>query len=287
MTDPRVRGGEGPRTAPILSGASAIDTATLERDENDVLTVRPSNGHRLAIDPPAAFRPRVVITMPIGGKAFHAAGRAYYWAESKRCDIVSHGEMASSAAQQTFNGLLAWALDRRDAGADDAPTHLAMIHSDVEPLKQHWLDILWGEMERLDLDMISSVIPIKEPEKVRTSTAIGAENDPFLVLRYVNNDDRPRLPETFVPKDVCNPGEVLLLNNGLLLIDLRKPWWDDFAFGVLTRIVRHHGRRIAQFASEDWLCARHVQARGGKVAATWAVPVKHHGESDWSSHEGL
>lgn len=225
--------------------------------------------------------PRVALVMPHYGDVSLGAARGFHFATSGGVEVVLNVESSGSATPHTFNGLLAVALDARDRGE---VTHLAMIHSDVEP-SGPWLDALWDAMRSHSADLVSAVVPIKEPgENPRTSTAIGSRDDPWRPLRYVRLGDRHALPTTFGPEHVCGDGEVLLANTGLFLADLRRPWWDDFAFEFRTRIARApDGRRLAQLAPEDWLLSRRLQQMGGRLLCTWCVPLTHRGLHDWSN----
>lgn len=185
--------------------------------------------------------------------------------------------VSSSVLPHTFNTLLGAALDARDRGE---VTHLAMAHSDIlaEP---GWLDGLWAEMQTTGADLVSAVVPIKEGS-TRTSTAIGLEADPWAVVRCLHLEDRADMPETFGPADVCGAGEVLLLNTGLFLADLRRPWWDDFAFTFHCRLSRQpDGTRVAESRPEDWELSRHLHAAGAKIRGTWKVRLSHEGLRRW------
>jgi hypothetical protein len=227
--------------------------------------------------------PRVALVMPHYGDISPGSAYGFYVGATRgMVELVASVRSSTSATPFCMNGLLAPALDARDRGE---VTHLAMLHADVEPKRDGWLDILWEEMKVHGADLMSAIVPIKEPARERTSTAIGAADDPWCPLRFVNNRDRGRLPETFGPEDVCGEGEVLLVNTGCFLADLRRPWWDDFAFEFHTRIIKRDGKRIAQLAPEDWLMSRHIQAAGGRVMATWAVDLAHHGAGVWPNSE--
>ncbi len=232
-----------------------------------------------------AFVPKVFVCMPRYSAVELGAAIAYCDCTNGSVQVVAHAEASSSATPHTFNLLLAQALDMRDQGLC---THFAMIHSDVKPKvtpEGRWLDILWREMEASGADLISAVIPIKEPARKRTSTAIGARDDNFCNLGYIANHHRGTLPTTFGPAETCKDGEVLVVNTGLFLADLRRSWWDNFAFEFRTKIDRRPTGRVALFAPEDWLLSRHIQANGGQVRATWAVQLDHHGEIDWPNYE--
>jgi hypothetical protein len=236
------------------------------------------------------FVPTVVVTMPRYGPHVHpAAMRSLYQATKGDCRVVSHLDVSQSICY-AFNIANANALDWRDQGlaAPDGtkvhPTHLAMIHADIEA-PPGWLDTLWHIMRERDLVAISSVSPIKDPvANPRTSTAFATKGETWFPCRYVYVNDRHTMPETFEPADVCKPGEELLINTGLMLLDLRWPGWDGFNWQLDSRIVKADGKRVVQMRSEDWMMSRHLAQHGAKYAATWAVPLRHFGEYAWASH---
>ena len=237
-----------------------------------------------------ATRPKVLLAMPYYGNIAMGAARGYFCPTRGGVDVIDLAGACHSILPNTFNYLFCTALDARDKGQ---VTHLCILHSDVCP-PIGWVDILWREMVAVGADVISAVVPIKDGSG-RTSTAIGALDNPWHPTRYVMLGDRANLPVTFTAEHACaSPNEVLLINTGCLLLDLRRPWWDvpaaggpggdGFAFEFRTRIVRAalDGpdaplRRAPQAIPEDWLMSRHVHAHGGTVAATWAVDLEHRG----------
>lgn len=226
-------------------------------------------------------KPRVALAMPFHAPTLHkgAAQGFYLWPSSgDNVEVVGLSDCVSSLLCQSFNTSLAKALDARDRGEID---YFALLHSDIEP-EPYWLDKLAGELARYQADVISAVIPIKEPaEDPRTSTAIGALDNPWYPARYVRRSDRDRLPETFGAADVCGPDEVLLINTGCMLIDLRDPFWDTFAFTIEDRITQVGGKRVAQVCPEDWRMSRQLHAAGLRYLATWSVKATHHGAAGW------
>jgi hypothetical protein len=199
------------------------------------------------------------------------------------CDPRAFG---SSLLPKTFNSLFCSAMDARDRGE---ATHFAMLHDDIWP--DNWfLNTLWREMQASGADLVSVVMPIKDAPWWRTSTAIGLVDDPWIVPRYIRAEDRQRLPTTFTADDVCKPGELLLVNTGCWLADLRKPWWDEFceagAFGFETRVTRaEDGTRLSWIQPEDWRMSRFLGLRGAKLAATYAVRARHRGGCWWSNYD--
>lgn len=228
----------------------------------------------LSIVPPLLV-PRILLGTPYYGPVSMGLFDSLAWATvdtSRKLWLKRRAHVTNSVLPHAFNQLLALALDERDKGDI---THFAMCHSDIIATPG-WLDVLWAEMAAHDADLVSAVVPIKE-DSTRTSTAIGLEADPWQVVRSVHLEDRGSLPETFGPEEACRPGEVLLVNTGLFLADLRKPWWDDFAFGFQTRIRKGPDGRIAESRPEDWELSRHLHQAGARVRATWKVQLGHEG----------
>ncbi len=205
--------------------------------------------------------------------------------DADRVEVSANSVAISGSLAQSFNSLLAAALDSRDAGLT---THFAMLHDDIWPLGP-WITQLWRVMRTTGADLVSVVVPIKEDPPGRTSTAIGDRDDCWLTRRYIWLEDRASLPGTFTAEHVCQPTEVLLANTGCWLADITKPWWDEFAdsggFNQGSRITRTaDGNRLAEFDPEDWRMSRFLEARGAKVACTWEVPLRHGGWSWWLNY---
>lgn len=225
-------------------------------------------------------RPKVVVTMPRYGDVSMGAARGFCAPSTTRnvppeahVDVVAWCETSTSATPSSFNNLLAMALGYRD---DGIATHFAMIHSDIDP-HGAWVNVLWNEMRRHDAAVMTTVIPIKNMQG-KTSTAVGSLDDPWRIRRYIMQADRSHLPDTFGQADVCGDDEVLLVNTGLWLADLRHEFWDSFSFRWFNRILKKEdGTRECQFRPEDWEMSRELHAAGLKVMATWLLPVTHHG----------
>lgn len=206
----------------------------------------------------------------------------------RHCDLVCppHSE-GSSNLPLNFNVILANALGYRDAGL---ATHLAILHEDVSA-EPGWLDTLWLEMLAHEADFIGAVVPIKEPnDNPRTSTGVGKRSDIFWGNRCLRMSDIASLPETFGRDDVCGgPDDVLIVNTGCFLADLRRPWWDDrgdgqpFAFGFENRVRldRATGVRTVDTCCEDWLLSHMLHDHGARVFATSKVRATHWGDCPW------
>lgn len=231
---------------------------------------------------------QVALTFPHYGQAqIGTLKRTLLETQGTIADVVPIPDCGSSALPHGFNRLLALSLGWRDKGI---VTHQLVCHSDVVP-GPGFFNTFTEEMARLNTVALSSVIPIKEPElNPRTSTAIGDIADPWTPKRYIHVGDYGTMPDTFCGADVCGEGEELLINTGLMLLDLRSPFWDDadFAFQFHTRIHRTVGEdgqitRTPQFRPEDWEMSRELRKAGLPYHATWKVHVKHHGDYAWEN----
>lgn len=194
---------------------------------------------------------------------------------SKRVSNPPLFESAGSALTLTFNSSWCWALNGYLAGHI---THFLMLHSDVRPLSEDWLDVLIGEMEKSKADVLSAIIPIKDGRGL-TSTAFES-GDPWRPVRITQRQAH-QLPVTWT----C---EKLLNNTGLMLIKLDPRWveWtaNGLCFEVQNSIVRDdQGLFQPRFEPEDWRFSRDCHKLGVRLFVTRAVPVYHFGNQAFPS----
>jgi hypothetical protein len=231
-------------------------------------------------DTPPPFVPLVFLATPhYGAVSMGLYGTLKYAVKDRSLiEVVREGQSASSVLPHAFNDLFAAALDCRDRGE---VTHFAMAHADI-CARPGWLDTLYCEMWYHDAACVSAVVPLKD-HRGRTSTAVGLEADPW-AARCLTMADRDRLPPTFGPGAVCKPGEVLLVNTGLMLLDLRWPGWDDFAFQFHTRITRTPAGRRADHRSEDWEMSHYLHRHKAHYLATWKPKLDHEGSKKYPNY---
>ncbi len=184
------------------------------------------------------------------------------------------GATATSAfACHGFNQLWLQALEARAQGF----THFCMLHSDVVP-EDGFIDKLMSIMSITRADVLSVVIPIKD-EKGLTSTALDepvGDWDPKWRKRRLAMKEVFDLEATFThPR--------LLVNTGLMLVDITKPWVEKIHFHFDDAIIEHHGKRVAVFSPEDWNFSMDARAVGASLFATRAVRVQHAGKSNFSN----
>lgn len=231
-----------------------------------------------------AKKPVVYLVMPHRDLQCNlgAAAGLHFASNNKLRQVVSN--YGTSVLTQCFNHLLAEALTARNT---DGVTHFAMLHNDVIPCR-YWLDILMEELNAGDYDMVSAVIPLKNPKGL-TSTGLGT--DSLWNVRRLTMTEIYDLPETFSAKDVSyrpvDNGQ-LLLNTGCWLMRLDQPWVEGLCFRQQDMIAWSiiDQKYVAQSISEDWDFTRQLLGRGCRVAATRKVPIIHerpefHNRAPW------
>jgi len=185
---------------------------------------------------------------------------------------VKHMTFTSSILTLNFNTLWCTALNLRSQGEI---THFLLWHADVKPHQPDWLDILLNEMIRTDVDVLATSIPIKDKRGL-TSTAI--DTDKWNPIRLTQSQILD-MPETWSMPN-------LLVNTGLLLIDMRHPWTEQICFTMNDRITQDaNGMFRASVEPEDWNFSRQCHSLGTKLAVTRKVTVDHYGTNAWSSDE--
>ena len=191
--------------------------------------------------------------------------------ENRRFTVRLNG---ASLLAHNFNRLLCDALAERRA---EGYTHFAMMHSDQAP-PPYWLDTLIAEMDRVNADVISVAVAIKDHRGLSST----GERDPETgeIRRYTMQELHGGMPETFCAQDVC-PGKELMVNTGLWVARFGD-WWDEFpGFTITDAIVGERGQRRAGVMPEDWGFSQWCHNRGLWVYATRKVPVVHYGRKGW------
>lgn len=179
------------------------------------------------------------------------------------------GNVDSSAMGMVCNQLWIKALEYAEQGVI---THFLMQHSDIAPLESYYLDKMMALMERTKADVLSAVVPIKDNYGT-TSTAldepVGDVPAYWRVRRLTMKEIFDREPTFTDPK--------LLLNTGLMLVDMRKAWTKEAYFTFEDKIVWWHGRRVAVAMPEDWAFSRMAKKLGATLWATREVKLHHQG----------
>jgi predicted O-methyltransferase YrrM len=177
-----------------------------------------------------------------------------------------------------MNTLWIQAIEQAEAGRI---THFLMQHSDIVP-EMLYLDKMVAIMEKTGADVLSAIVPIKDNFGF-TSTALDepvGDWDPYWrVRRLTLHEVFNKYPPTFT-------GDTLLLNTGLMLVDMTKEWTRDTEnvyFTLEDRIKRYRGRRMAFMMPEDWGFSRMARKKGAKLYATREIKLEHYGPSAYSN----
>lgn len=176
-----------------------------------------------------------------------------------------------SLLAKNFNLLLTDALNRKHY------THFLLLHADIAP-QAGWLSKMLDVMEQTGAEILSAVVPIKTNAGY-TSTAYARSADLPFKMKRLTLKEVHALPETFTHED-------LVVNSGLMLIDLRAPWIGKVWFEINDDVVLDEkGNWKAVGVSEDWLFSLRARALGAKIFATRAVRLHHFGAHGFPNYE--
>jgi hypothetical protein len=227
---------------------------------------------------------KVFLAFPCHGTVYFEAVQAAYSACRETPFALYRSE--DSRLPHNFNKLWCVALNSRK---QHGWTHFAMLHSDVAP-ERHWLDMLIDEQERLGVDVLAAVIPIKD---TRGLTSTGVWNPETGQVRRLTMAEVMQLPETFTASEVADllqPGldvrvdMPLLMNSGCFVCRFTTQWPERVVWRFVDEIVRHGDQRFeARTMSEDWDMSRQMAQLGVKVAVTRKVLLVHYGSTGWSN----
>lgn len=171
--------------------------------------------------------------------------------------------IASSLLTKCFNQLWCQALNARKT---HGITHFAMLHADISP-EPKWLDKMHALMKDTKADMLSVVIALKAAGGM--SSTAEETDDPIRPRNYYLQDCKS-LTWT-------SPG--LLLNTGMMLVDITKPWVEEMYFHIEDEIQFIDGKHTAVSFSEDWYFSRLARQKGAKLFATSEVKANHYGHA--------
>jgi len=197
--------------------------------------------------------------------------------QASREHNVMFGKADSSACTMMFNILLLQALEERARGNAD---YFLLWHSDVVP-EPLFVDKMVRIAREKNAEVLSAIIPIKD-EKGLTSTALDEVVGDYPALWRV----RRLTMREIMQKEPTFTDPKILVNTGLLLIDLKAPWADKFHFHFDDNIIEYHGRRLPAIIPEDWMFSRDIRALGaGPQWVTREVAVRHFGDTAYPNNQ--
>jgi hypothetical protein len=172
-----------------------------------------------------------------------------------------------SLLAMNFNCLLADALNMTAQGV----THFILLHDDIVPQGEHWARDLMQELMAQKLDALAVHMPLRNRSGL-TSTAI--DDQPVPKQLRIEDLTGQTLTSLAEPR--------LLINSGLLIIDLRRPWTREFHFQIHDDIVQNEqGIFEARCISEDWMMSRWLAKRKIPFGATGKIRALHCGRSEF------
>lgn len=182
-----------------------------------------------------------------------------------------------SILTNNFNTLYCAALNNRKAGV----THFCMLHDDIIP-ESFWLDKMVRIMNENNAEILSVMSPIKNNKGI-TSTALDIGNPiPYWTSKRITlHEAYTKYPPTFTH-------EKLLINTGLMLINLKAPWVEQVWFENIDRIEpdpKDPTKMCVRVVPEDWNFSRKARELGAKIFATREVKIKHVGQIEWHNQE--
>lgn len=187
-------------------------------------------------------------------------------------------ELDGSLLAASFNKLLITAQKLHGQGECD---FFLLMHADIVPIDvANWLDQLMearqyartqcADNEKYKAAVISVVVPIKDH---RGLTSIAIEGP------TIWNPRRLTLREIHAMEQDTFTDENLLVNTGMLLIDMRNnDWISKIRFTISDAILKtQEGDLLAAVQPEDWQFSRDARALGVKLWATRKVKIVHRG----------
>lgn len=228
---------------------------------------------------------RIFIGIPAYGETLHSSFLAARENASAKNRVAHISVMNLSSLTMCYNALLTGALNLRKKGV----THFLLWHSDIIPLEDCWLDTLLDEMNRFDADVISAFSPLKDHTGL-TSTGLLVESSeeekkdaPWRDVKV----ERFSLKDLYANHPVTFTHEKMMLNTGLMLIDLRKPWLYQgkmpcFQFQDSIELHEDGDYRVAGYP-ECVLLAKVAHERKAKFYATRKVLLSHYGQMGFTN----
>lgn len=217
-------------------------------------------------------KPLAYLGMPCYGELTCRAARGFYRATAGKLAVQIAVEESSLLALN-MNNLWCRALTALRQGT--AVSYFAMQHADIEP-EDFWLDKLTDELERLNLDVLGVVAPIKDTRGVTSTALARPDGDTWRVHTRLTMREIARLPETFTSDDLGYP---VLINTGLWVCRFDPAWVEKVHFTINDRIVysgkddKYH----AEVESEDWFFSRLLHELGLRVGVTRKIDLGHRG----------
>lgn len=163
-----------------------------------------------------------------------------------------------------------------------------MWHTDVRVKDVGVVSGMLAEMARVGAGCLSVLMPIKD-EKGLTSTGLYFRDGGKKRRRRLTIKEAAGLPETFDRQDLIKAWNApqdaaLLINTGLMLIDLSQDWCEKIYFNIRDRIVKQpDGKFLGIVQPEDWNLSMQLHKLGVPVFCTRKFAALHKGVGLYSN----
>ena len=161
-----------------------------------------------------------------------------------------------------------------EAFNDKTYTHFLMLHADIAP-EYGFVDKMLSIMKRVGADVLSAISPLKNDFGL-TSTALAPESPMGRITRYTMQQVFKEEPTFTHPR--------LLLNTGLMLVNMKIPKADLLHFNTKSWIENESGRAVEKSLTEDWAFSDLARVYGAKLYATREVKLEHLGTMRYPNH---
>ena len=195
----------------------------------------------------------------------------------RNSDLVFSSRKSSLLANN-FNTLWCQALNNQQLGFD----YFCMLHADISPQINNWLDVLIQEIRETGVDVLSVVAPLKDG---RGLTSCGWLNKEGRVKRFTMKEIF-ELPETFTSESLGETERTLVMNTGLWICKwgADQEWREKVHFEIRDNIIKtDDGKFKALTLPEDWHFSQQCANLGVKIALTRKVPIKHIGRGEFEN----
>ncbi len=227
------------------------------------------------------IRKHVLLALPrLGPPEYESCFAAFCKASADRVNVTVSPKVSSLLA---FGFNQSW-CDFVNGDYD----YFAMLHADVHPKENGWLDILVDDLEASKFGVMHAPVAIKD-DRGLTSTAVGLPHEPYRHYQRLSIKEMARLPEVFGYEEAAKElnflhvGGCLLPNTGCLLVKREGFPIEEFTgFHILDQVVRNSKKQMVSLvAPEDWEFGRWCARNGVKVGCTQRVHTHHFGRSAW------
>lgn len=231
--------------------------------------------------------PRIYLALPSG------RGAVGQYIVSAACQSIAHRlrvtplPVGNSSTTHNFNvNYCAAYNERRTEKRPDGFTHFAMLHDDVQPLQPDWLERMYAILSDNELDVLSAVIAIKDERGI---TSTGLDTHLWCPRRLTLHEIHKRMPSLITNRDIPSyfgdgpnqmqgPHANLIINTGLMLMRLDRPWNSKVVFQFRNETwLTPDGILRPEFEPEDWRFSRFLARHNAHFGATRDVSALHHG----------